>query len=77
MEEIEESFIEEDKIFTAKDKPYYQSYCGSTQKHLKFLTFKIISLSNYMLCGTNCEIGVLCICRINQLTVMLASAQIT
>lgn len=49
MEEIEESFIEEDKIFTAKDKPYYQSYCGSTQKHLKFLTFKIISLSNYML----------------------------
>jgi len=51
MEEIEESFIEEDKIFTAKDKPYYQSYCGSTQKHLKFLTFKIISLSNYMLWG--------------------------
>lgn len=49
MEEIEESFIEEDKIFTAKDKSYYQRYCGSTQEHLKFFTFKIISLPNSIL----------------------------
>lgn len=76
MEEIKESFIGEDKILTAKDKPYYQRYCG-TQEHLKFLTFKIISLPNCILWGSNCEIGVSCICRVNQLTVMRASAQIT
>lgn len=47
MEEIEESFIEEDKIFTAKDKPYYQSYCGSTHFSVSDTGFQLSPARRY------------------------------